>query len=203
MLLKTNTGPMILSCRPVPLTKAPMWLAELAQSHKSYRKKGWTRGRNKRRRPEKRGLLWLKDNYLCTSTSQCGAVSGSSCSVPEGLGRQWPLCQEEGGTWGFVTLSQHHATGRTLEMPRRGWGMCCVFINGGRRKEYIQMVCTIALKQLKCGEVNIKPLNRLEGNIYSTKITGCKVVVYFIQSIIAIQYNIILYNIENRKTENV
>jgi len=29
------------------------------------------------------------------------------------------------------------------------------------------------------------------------------VVVYFIKSIIAIQYNIILYNIQNRKTEKV
>jgi len=29
------------------------------------------------------------------------------------------------------------------------------------------------------------------------------VVVYFIQSIIAIKYNIILYNIQNRKTEKV
>jgi len=29
------------------------------------------------------------------------------------------------------------------------------------------------------------------------------VIVYFIQSIIAIQYNIILYNIQNRKTEKV
>lgn len=51
---------------------------------------------------------------------RCGVRLELSCSVPEGLGRQWPLCQEEGGTWGFVTLSQHHATGRTLEMPRRG-----------------------------------------------------------------------------------
>jgi len=29
------------------------------------------------------------------------------------------------------------------------------------------------------------------------------VVVYFIQSIIAMQYNIILYNIQNRKTEKL
>lgn len=106
-------------------------LPNAPRSHEGKRKADRGRGRE----TEKRGLLWLKDNYVCASTSLCWSVSGSGCPLllpGQHIGTMPPLLGRAEAhlivrlhshllfTPVFAVISLHHATALIAKEEGRG-----------------------------------------------------------------------------------
>jgi len=147
---------------------------------------------------------WQERSSRTHSNTQC-----FKCSRSEALStRQWGLSRSE-GYLGKPSLTCHSSFFSSWknrpERKKMRWEKYPFCVPDYESPKG-------CLPQIRSGKHGLFPsaLYGLQTPSYMHSCTGCiltgadwDVVVYFIQSIIAIKYNIILYNIQNRKTEKV